>query len=64
MVNAEANAEENKRLKDPGRIATIRATPCASTRKAADPNRADKLEAGEKEVVEAAIKDLEESLNG
>jgi molecular chaperone DnaK len=61
--DAEANAEEDKRLKEMAESHNQGDALVHSTRKALA-EYGDKLEAGEKEVVEAAIKDLEEALKG
>ncbi len=61
--DAEANAEEDKRLKELAETHNQGDALVHSTRKALG-EYGDKLEAGEKEKVEAAIKDLEESLKG
>jgi molecular chaperone DnaK len=63
VQDAEANAEEDKRLKDLAESHNQGDALVHSTRKALT-EYGDKLEAGEKEVVEAAIKDLEEALKG
>ena len=64
MVNdAEANAEEDKRLRELAEAHNQGDALVHSTRKALA-DYGDKLEAGEKEKIEAAIKDLEESLKG
>ena len=61
--DAEANAEEDKRLRDMAEARNQGDALVHSTRKALT-EYGDKLEAGEKEAIEAAIKDLEESLKG
>lgn len=61
--DAEANAEEDKRLKELAETHNQGDALVHSTRKALG-EYGDKLEAGEKEKIEAAIKDLEESLKG
>ena len=61
--DAEANAEEDKRLKELAETHNQGDALVHSTRKALG-EYGDKLEAGEKEKIEAAIKDLETSLKG
>ncbi|MEK0429313.1 MAG: hypothetical protein RL001_1840 [Pseudomonadota bacterium] len=61
--DAEANAEEDKRLKELAEAHNQGDALVHSTRKALS-EHGDKLEAGEKEKIEAAIKDLEEALKG
>jgi molecular chaperone DnaK len=61
--DAEANAEEDKRLREVAEAHNQGDALVHSTRKALT-EYGDKLEAGEKEKVEAAIKDLEEALKG
>ncbi len=61
--DAEANAEEDKRMKELAETHNQGDALVHSTRKALG-EYGDKLEAGEKEKIEAAIKDLEESLKG
>jgi len=61
--DAEANAEEDKRLKELAEAHNQGDALVHSTRKALT-EHGDKLEAGEKEKIEAAIKDLEEVLKG
>jgi molecular chaperone DnaK len=61
--DAEANAEEDKRLKDLAEAHNQGDALVHSTQKALT-EHGDKLEAGEKEKIEAAIKDLEEALKG
>jgi molecular chaperone DnaK len=61
--DAEANAEEDKRLKEVAEAHNQGDALVHSTRKALT-EYGDKLEAGEKEKVEAAIKDLEAALKG
>ena len=61
--DAEANAEEDKRLKELAESHNQGDALVHSTRKALG-EHGDKLEAGEKEKIEAAIKDLEEALKG
>ena len=61
--DAEANAEEDKRLKELAEAHNQGDALVHSTRKALS-EHGDKLEAGEKEKMEAAIKDLEEALKG
>ena len=61
--DAEANAEEDKRLKELAEAHNQGDALVHSTRKALG-EHGDKLEAGEKEKIEAAIKDLEEALKG
>lgn len=64
MVNdAEANAEEDKRLRELAETHNQGDALVHSTRKALA-DYGDKLEAGEKEKIEAAIKELEEALKG
>lgn len=64
MVNdAEANAEEDKRLRELAEAHNQGDALVHSTRKALA-DYGDKLEAGEKEKIEAAIKELEEVLKG
>ena len=61
--DAEANAEEDKRLKELAETRNQGDALVHSTKKALG-EYGDKLEAGEKEVIEAAIKNLEEALKG
>ncbi len=61
--DAEATAEEDKRLKELAEAHNQGDALVHSTRKALG-EHGDKLEAGEKEKIEAAIKDLEEALKG
>ncbi len=61
--DAEANAEEDKRLKEVAEAHNQGDALVHSTRKALT-EHGDKLEAGEKEKIEAAIKDLETALKG
>jgi molecular chaperone DnaK len=61
--DAEANAEEDKRLKELAEAHNQGDALVHSTRKALS-EHGDKLEAGEKEKIEAAIKNLEEALKG
>ena len=61
--DAEANAEEDKRLKDVAEAHNQGDALVHSTQKALT-EHGDKLEPGEKEKIEAAIKDLEEALKG
>ena len=61
--DAEANAEEDKRLKELAEAHNQGDALVHSTRKALS-EHGDKLEAGEKEKIEAAIKDLEGALKG
>ena len=61
--DAEANAEEDKRLKELAEAHNQGDALVHSTKKALT-EYGDKLEAGEKEKIEAAIKDLEEALKG
>ena len=61
--DAEANAEEDKRLKDLAEAHNQGDALIHSTQKALT-EHGNKLEAGEKEKIEAAIKDLEEALKG
>jgi molecular chaperone DnaK len=61
--DAEANAEEDKRLRAVAEAHNQGDALVHSTRKALA-EYGDKLDAGEKEKVEAAIKDLEEALKG
>ncbi|MGZ5780202.1 MAG: Hsp70 family protein, partial [Burkholderiaceae bacterium] len=61
--DAEANAEEDKRLREVAEAHNQGDALVHSTRKALT-EYGDKLDAGEKEKVEAAIKDLEEALKG
>ncbi|QJP99274.1 molecular chaperone DnaK [Herbaspirillum rubrisubalbicans] len=61
--DAEANAEEDKRLKELAESRNQGDALVHSTRKALG-EYGDKLEAGEKDVIEAAIKNLEEALKG
>ncbi|MDR3480878.1 MAG: molecular chaperone DnaK [Burkholderiaceae bacterium] len=61
--DAEANAEEDKRLKEVAEAHNQGDALVHSTRKSLT-EYGDKLEAGEKEKIEAAIKELEESLKG
>jgi molecular chaperone DnaK len=61
--DAEANAAEDKRLKELAEAHNQGDALVHSTRKALT-EYGDKLDAGEKEKVEAAIKDLEEALKG
>jgi len=59
--DAEANAEEDKRLKELAETRNQGDALVHSTRKALA-EYGDKLDAGEKEAIEAAIKELEETL--
>ncbi|RJG03808.1 molecular chaperone DnaK [Noviherbaspirillum sedimenti] len=61
--DAEANAEEDKRLKELAEVHNQGDALVHSTRKALG-EYGDKLDAGEKEKIESAIKDLEASLKG
>jgi len=61
--DAEANAEEDKRLKELAEVHNQGDALVHSTKKSLG-EYGDKLEAGEKEKIEAAIKDLEEVLKG
>ncbi|MBO9537093.1 molecular chaperone DnaK [Herbaspirillum sp.] len=61
--DAEANAEEDKRLKELAETRNQGDALVHSTKKALG-EYGDKLAAGEKEVIEAAIKELEEVLKG
>jgi molecular chaperone DnaK len=61
--DAEANAEEDKRMKEMAEAHNQGDALVHSTRKALA-EHGDKLEAGEKEKIEAAIKDLEVALKG
>ncbi len=61
--DAEANAEEDKRLKEVAEAHNQGDALVHSTRKSLT-EYGDKLEAGEKEKIEAAIKELEEALKG
>ncbi len=61
--DAEANAEEDKRLKELAEAHNQGDALVHSTRKALT-EHGDKLEVGEKEKIEAAIKDLEDVLKG
>jgi len=61
--DAEANAEEDKRLRELAEAHNQGDALVHSTRKALS-EHGDKLEAGEKEKIEAAIKNLEEALKG
>jgi len=63
VQDAEANAAEDKRLKEVAEARNQGDALVHSTRKSLT-EYGDKLEAGEKEKVEAAIKDLEEALKG
>jgi molecular chaperone DnaK len=63
VQDAEANAEEDKRLKEVAEAHNQGDALVHSTRKSLV-EYGDKLEAGEKEKIEAAIKDLEEALKG
>ena len=63
VQDAEANAEEDKRLKEVAEAHNQGDALVHSTRKSLT-EYGDKLEAGEKEKIEAAIKDLEEALKG
>ena len=63
VQDAEANAEEDKRLKEVAEAHNQGDALVHSTRKSLA-EYGDKLEAGEKEKIEAAIKDLEETLKG
>ncbi|HWT70973.1 MAG TPA: molecular chaperone DnaK [Oxalicibacterium sp.] len=63
VQDAEANAEEDKRLKEVAEARNQGDALVHSTRKSLG-EYGDKLEAGEKEKIEAAIKDLEEALKG
>ncbi|MBI1891656.1 MAG: molecular chaperone DnaK [Burkholderiales bacterium] len=61
--DAEANAAEDKRLRELAEVHNQGDALVHSTRKALT-EYADKLDAGDKDKIEAAIKDLEESLKG
>ncbi|MGZ5818882.1 MAG: molecular chaperone DnaK [Burkholderiaceae bacterium] len=61
--NAEVNAEEDKRMKELTESRNQGDALTHSTRKALT-EHGDKLEAGEKERIESAIKELEEALKG
>jgi len=61
--DAEANAEEDKRLKEVAEAHNQGDALVHSTKKALT-EYGDKLEAGEKEKIDAAIKELEEALKG
>jgi molecular chaperone DnaK len=63
VQDAEANAEEDKRLKEMAESHNQGDALVHSTRKALT-EYGDKLDAGEKDQIEAAIKDLEEALKG
>ncbi len=63
VQDAEANAEEDKRLKEVAEAHNQGDALVHSTRKSLA-EYGDKLEAGEKEKIEAAIQDLEEALKG
>ena len=63
VQDAEANAEEDKRLKEVAEAHNLGDALVHSTRKAVA-EYGDKLEAGEKEKIEAAIVELEEALKG
>ncbi len=63
VQDAEANAEEDKRLKEVAEAHNQGDALVHSTRKSLI-EYGDKLEAGEKDAIEAAIKDLEEALKG
>ncbi|MDO8305338.1 molecular chaperone DnaK, partial [Herminiimonas sp.] len=63
VQDAEANAEEDKRLKEVAEAHNQGDALVHSTRKSLT-EYGDKLEAGEKEKIEVAIKDLEEALKG
>ncbi|HTH44496.1 MAG TPA: molecular chaperone DnaK [Oxalicibacterium sp.] len=63
VQDAEANAEEDKRAKEVAESRNQGDALVHSTRKSLA-EYGDKLEAGEKEKIEAAIKDLEEALKG
>ena len=63
VQDAEANAEEDKRLKEVAEAHNQGDALVHSTRKSLT-EYGDKLEAGEKEKIEAAIKELEEALKG
>src|SRR5450830_643893 len=63
VQDAEANAEEDKRLKEMAESHNQGDALVHSTRKALA-EYGDKLEAGEKDQIEAAIKELEEALKG
>jgi len=63
VQDAEANAEEDKRAKEVAEARNQGDALVHSTRKSLT-EYGDKLEAGEKEKIEAAIKDLEEALKG
>jgi len=63
VQDAEANAEEDKRLKEVAEAHNQGDALVHSTRKAVA-EYGDKLEAGEKEKIEAAIVELEEALKG
>jgi molecular chaperone DnaK len=61
--DAEAHAEEDQRLKELAEVRNQGDALVHSTRKALD-EFGDKLDSGEKERIEAAIKDLEDALKG
>jgi molecular chaperone DnaK len=63
VQDAEANAEEDKRLKEVAEAHNQGDALVHSTRKSLT-EYGDKLDAGEKEKIEAAIKDLETALKG
>jgi molecular chaperone DnaK len=63
VQDAEANAEEDKRLREMAESHNQGDALVHSTRKALT-EYGDKLDAGEKDQIEAAIKDLEEALKG
>ena len=63
VSDAEANAEEDHRLKELAETHNQGDALVHSTRKAVA-EHGEKLEAGEKESIEAAVKDLEEALKG
>jgi molecular chaperone DnaK len=63
VQDAEANAEDDKRLKEMAESHNQGDALVHSTRKALG-EYGDKLDAGEKDQIEAAIKDLEEALKG
>jgi molecular chaperone DnaK len=63
VTDAEANAEEDHRLKELAEAHNQGDALVHSTRKALG-EHGDKLEAGEKDSIEAAIKELEEALKG
>ena len=62
--DAEAHADEDKKFQEMVAVRNTAETMINATKKSMEELGEDKLEAGEKESIEAAIKDLEEALKG